>query len=65
MNVLPSGILELQLQGQTNQVYVFESSGNLTNWRSFSTNEARQGQIRFPVQQDLETKFFRARTLQE
>lgn len=65
MNVLPSGILELVLQGQTNQVYVLESSGTLTNWRSFSTNEARQGEIRLPVQQDLETKFFRARTLEE
>ena len=65
MNVLPSGILELVLQGQTNQIYVLQSSGNLTNWSSFSTNEARQGQIRLPVQQDLETKFFRARTLDE
>lgn len=65
MNVLPSGILELVLQGQTNQIYVLQSSGNLTDWRSFSTNEARQGQIRLPVQQDLESKFFRARTAEE
>jgi hypothetical protein len=62
MNVLPSGILELVLTGQTNQIYVLQSSPDLTRWQSFATNEARQGQIRLPIQQDSPTKYFRART---
>jgi hypothetical protein len=64
MNVLPSGILELVLTGQTNQIYVLQSSTDLLRWQSFSTNEARQGQIRLPIQQDSSTKYFRARTVE-
>ena len=55
-----NGVLELRLNGQTNQVYVLQSSTSLQGWKSFSTNVANHGEIRIPLPRSASAQFYRA-----
>ena len=50
-----NGGLQLRVEGQTNQVYVIQASGDLANWISVSTNLAPYGLIQFAEPQAFTT----------
>lgn len=60
MDTLYSGLPELRLTGQTNQIYVIQVSTNLAGWFPFSTNVAFQGEVRIPLQPKDQYLFYRA-----
>jgi len=55
-----SGQLALTLQGQTNQVYLTQSSADLAHWQPFSTNVAVRGQVHLLVPVNVTHRFYRA-----
>jgi subtilisin family serine protease len=57
---LNDGSTELDLSGQTNQLYLLQSSPDLKNWQSVSTNIARAGTIRWNLPSGSSNQFYRA-----
>jgi hypothetical protein len=56
------GSFVLDLQGQANQSYVLQTSTDLVNWLSVSTNVAADGLVRLPVPSGTNrAQFYRAR----
>ena len=57
-----NGQFQIQLQGLAGKTYVFQSSANLTDWVSLSTNVAPAGLFQFvdPVSTNYPYQFYRA-----
>ncbi|MFA6546198.1 MAG: hypothetical protein WCS99_17395, partial [Limisphaerales bacterium] len=48
-----NGTLQLRIEGQSNQVYFVQASGDLASWVTVSTNFAPYGLIQFSEPQAL------------
>jgi hypothetical protein len=62
LHVFDDGNAQLEVLGQTNQLYVIQSSSDLNSWQSVSTNTARGGLLRLssPVRMGGSNLFYRA-----